>query len=649
MNRNTIIGLVLIFAIFIGWSYWMQPSEEELEQQRQEQLAMEKNRRARDSIANIREIEQQATIHEQQAEVEKTIEAISGDSNVQYEQLRLKYGAFGLSGEGTNDLITVENDIMKITFSRKGGRVAAVELTEYKTYDSLPLVLFDADSAKFGYSFYSQGVHLNTNDLYFQAFLPEGHQSGQRLIKVSGKDSIQLVLRLFADASPEAINPGKYFEFVYTIYGDKYMLDYSLNVQGLGNEVTSRIPGFLELEWVTFLRKQEKTQDRLSGTTVYYRANDNEVDYLSESDEDEKNFNDKLEWVSLKQRFFSSSLIIDDEFFDNPKLAHFTDLNPRSPRYLKTMMVTLDVPVQGFNNSKTDFRFYFGPNDYNILRSYKLELERQIPLGWSFFLLQWINRFAVIPVFTWLGHYGWNYGIVILLLTIMLKIVLFPIAYRTYRSTAKMRVLKPEIDEISKKFPKKEDSMKKQQATMALYKKAGVNPMAGCVPMLLQFPILIALFRFFPSSIELRQQSFLWAHDLSSYDSIATLPFEIPFYGDHVSLFTLLMTVSTIIYTWMNNQMMSSSQQMPGMKTMMYLMPIMFLGIFNNYASGLSYYYFLANIITFGQMFVIRRTINEDKIYQRLQDNKKKPKKQSGFQKRLEEAARKRKNPSKKK
>jgi YidC/Oxa1 family membrane protein insertase len=276
------------------------------------------------------------------------------------------------------------------------------------------------------------------------------------------------------------------------------------------------------------------------------------------------------------------------------------------------------------------------------MRKYKLDLERQIPLGWSFFLMQWINRFVVIPVFAWLGSYGWNYGIVILLLTIMLKIVLFPIAYRTYRSTAKMRVLKPEVDEIAKKFPKKEDAMKKQQATMALYKQVGVNPMAGCVPMLLQFPILIALFRFFPASIELRQKSFLWAEDLSSYDSIATLPFEIPFYGDHVSLFTLLMTISTIIYTYMNNQMMSSSQQMPGMKTMMYLMPIMFLGWFNSYASGLSYYYMLANLITFGQMFVIRRTINEEKIYKKLQENKKKPKKQSGFQKRLEEAARKR-------
>jgi len=647
MNRNTIIGLVLIFAIFIGWSYWMQPSEEELEQQQQEELARANQQRINDSIREAARLEQQALV-EEQAKVEE-IEVAITDTSSQYQRLNMNYGAFGHSGEGTEDLITVENDVMKITFSSKGGRVAAVELKKYKTYDSLPLVLFNADSARFGYSFYSQGVHLNTNDFYFKAYLSEQHQTGQNYVKVSGEDSTQLILRLFADASAEAINPGKYFEYTYTVHGNSYMLDYSLQLQGLGSDVNSRIPGFLELEWLTYLRKQEKTQDRLSGTTIYFRANDNEVDYLSESDEDEKSFNDKLEWISLKQRFFSSSLIIDDEFFDNPKLAHTTDLNPRSPRYLKTMMVTLDVPVQGFNSSKTDFRMYFGPNDYNILRSYKLDLERQIPLGWSFFLLQWINRFAVIPVFTWLGQYGWNYGIVILLLTIMLKIVLFPIAYKTYRSTAKMRVLKPEIDEISKKFPKKEDSMKKQQATMALYKKAGVNPMAGCVPMLLQFPILIALFRFFPSSIELRQQSFLWAHDLSSYDSIATLPFEIPFYGDHVSLFTLLMTVSTIIYTWMNNQMMSSSQQMPGMKTMMYLMPIMFLGIFNNYASGLSYYYFLANIITFGQMFVIRRTINEDKIYQKLQENKKKPKKQSGFQKRLEEAAKKRNNPPKKK
>jgi YidC/Oxa1 family membrane protein insertase len=272
-----------------------------------------------------------------------------------------------------------------------------------------------------------------------------------------------------------------------------------------------------------------------------------------------------------------------------------------------------------------------------------MDLDQQIPLGWGFFLLQWINRYAVIPIFDFLSGFGWNYGIIILVLTILLKIVLFPIAYKTYLSSAKMRVLKPEIDEIGAKFPKKDDSMKKQQATMALYKKAGVNPMAGCLPMLLQMPILFALFRFFPASIELRQQSFLWATDLSSYDSIFSWTQQIPllstFYGNHISLFTLLMTVSTIFYTKMNNQMMSSSQQMPGMKTMIYLMPIMFLGFFNNYASGLSYYYFLANVITFSQMYLMRKFVDEKAIHAKLQANKKKPVKKSKFQQKLEDMA----------
>jgi YidC/Oxa1 family membrane protein insertase len=257
--------------------------------------------------------------------------------------------------------------------------------------------------------------------------------------------------------------------------------------------------------------------------------------------------------------------------------------------------------------------------------------------------MQWINRFAVLPVFNFLGSFGWNYGIVILILTILLKIVLFPIAYKTYLSSARMRLLKPEVDEIGLKYPKKEDAMKKQQAVMAMYKKAGVNPMSGCIPVLLQMPILIALFRFFPASIELRQQSFLWADDLSSYDSILNLPFNIPFYGDHVSLFTLLMTISTIFYTYLNNKMMGAgTQQMPGMKTMMYLMPIMFLGIFNNYSSGLSYYYFLVNIITFVQMYVFRWFVDEDKLHRQIQENKLKPVKVSGFQKRLEDMAKQR-------
>ena len=272
------------------------------------------------------------------------------------------------------------------------------------------------------------------------------------------------------------------------------------------------------------------------------------------------------------------------------------------------------------------------------MKKYHLDLQRQIDVG-NFFLIRWIN-YGVIYVFDWLGSYGWSYGIVILILTILIKILLFPIAFKSYKSTAISRVLKPEMEAIAAKYPKEEDAMKKQQAIMTLQKQAGASPTSGCIPMLLQFPILIAVFRFFPSSIELRQQSFLWAEDLSTYDSVLDLPFRIPGYGDHVSLFCLLMTITTFIYTYVNNKQMdtTANPQMKGMKVMMYLMPIMFLGIFNSYSAGLSYYYMLANIITFLQMFVFRKMIDEDKVRATIEENKRKPVKKSRFQQRLEAA-----------
>ena len=283
-------------------------------------------------------------------------------------------------------------------------------------------------------------------------------------------------------------------------------------------------------------------------------------------------------------------------------------------------------------------QFFFGPNHYQTLNQYNLDLERQVYLGYP--VVRQINQFIIIPIFNFLRKYIDNFGIIILLLTILIKTVLFPFTYKSYMSQAKMRALKPEIDELNEKFSK-DKALEKQQATMALYKKAGVNPMGGCLPMLLQFPILIAMFFFFPTSIELRQESFLWATDLSTYDSILKLPFSIPFYGDHVSLFCLLMTITTIISTSLNQQA-AASQSMPGMKTMMYLMPVMFLFILNNYSAGLSYYYFLANLITIGQTFIIRYFVDEDKIRAQLQVNKKKPVKKSNFQKRLEEMAKQR-------
>jgi YidC/Oxa1 family membrane protein insertase len=365
-----------------------------------------------------------------------------------------------------------------------------------------------------------------------------------------------------------------------------------------------------------------------------------EVDYLSETKDSKERLSTPVKWISFKQQFFSATLIASEKF-ESADIENIGYAEDNSDRLVKTMKSAVILPFSFEGDQSYNLHWYFGPNKYKVLRQYDLNLERQIPLGWGFFLMQWINRGPVLWVFNWLESFNISYGIIILILTIILKIVLFPIAYKTYISSAKMRILKPEIEEIGTKFPKKEDAMKKQQATMALYKKAGVNPMAGCVPMLLQFPILIALFRFFPASFELRQQSFLWATDLSSYDSIYSWTTHIPllstFYGNHISLFTILMTISTIIYTKINNDMMGSTQQMPGMKTMMYLMPIMFLGFFNNYSAGLSYYYLLANLFTFAQIFIIRRFVNEDKLHARIQENKLKPVKKSSFQKRLED------------
>jgi YidC/Oxa1 family membrane protein insertase len=294
--------------------------------------------------------------------------------------------------------------------------------------------------------------------------------------------------------------------------------------------------------------------------------------------------------------------------------------------------------LETLSNNASGFKFYFGPNHYLTLRKYKeLELDRLIHLGWSF--LGWINRFMVIPVFNFLEQFIGSYGIIILILTILIKLVLFPLTYKSYLSTAKMKVLKPQIDEINSKIPK-EKAMERQQAMMGLYKKAGVNPMGGCLPMLLQMPILIALFQFFPASIELRGEPFLWATDLSSYDSILQLPFNIPFYGDHVSLFCLLMAITNIVYTHMNQEMAASSQQMPGMKTMMYMMPVMFLFFFNSYASGLSYYYFISTLFTIGQTLLFRKFVNEKALLAKIHAHQKKPVKKSGFQQRLEDMAR---------
>ena len=369
---------------------------------------------------------------------------------------------------------------------------------------------------------------------------------------------------------------------------------------------------------------------------ITYKYFEDEVNKLAASKSESEQLRTRTKWVSFKQLFFSSTLIADTFF---PEVSINQEIFKEDPKYLGNFKADFALPYEGKTNENHAMKFYFGPNHYSTLKQYDLSLESLINLGYA--IVRPVNKYLIIPVFNFLRKYIDNFGLIILLLTIFIKLIIFPFTYKSYVSQAKMKALKPELDEINEKFGK-DKAMEKQQATMALYKKAGVNPMGGCLPMVFQFPILIAMFFFFPTSIELRQQSFLWAHDLSTYDSILNLPFKIPFYGDHVSLFCLLMTVTTIISTHLNSQTQNTSA-MPGMKTMMYMMPVMFLFILNSYSSGLSYYYFLANLITIGQMYIFRKMTDEEKIRAQIQLNKKKPNKpKSGFQKKLEEMAKQR-------
>jgi YidC/Oxa1 family membrane protein insertase len=635
MDRNTILGLLLIFVILIGYSLWISPSKEELAKQQHIRDSLEQ-------VAVQKALEQQARQEAPPKRIEENIPSKITDTAAVEGALPFnQLGDFAWATQGEYKPVKVKTDRMDVTVDNLGGRLSRVQLLEFQTYDSLPLVLFTRDSSRFNMTFFSNNRSINTGQLFFQPFV-NGKPFQGDVLEVSGNDSLVLAMRMSPAqiGTPEAKQ--HFIEYVYTFAGNSYMVDFDLHMVGMDRYIAENA-SYLDLEWSAKLNRHDKPLSNTgNGASVYYKFYNDDVDHLSErDDEDEESLSTRLKWIAFKQRFFSSVLISHDGF-DNGVVSVSKDAEKpgeENPHYLKNMKAEIGLSYQPSRKTSYDLQFYFGPNKYNILRKYDLDLEELISLGWG--ILGWINRFAVIPVFNLLENFNINYGIIILILTILLKLVLFPIAYKTYQSQARMRVLKPEIDEINKKFPKKEDAMKKQQATMALYKKAGVNPAAGCVPMLLQFPILIAMFRFFPASFELRQQSFLWATDLSSYDSVLSLPFEIPFYGDHVSLFTLLMTISTIFYTKLNSEMMgSSSQQMPGMKTMMYLTPVMLLFFLNNYAAALSYYYLLANLITFAQMYFIRRFIDEDKIRKRIAMNKKKPVKKSKWQQRMEEMAR---------
>jgi YidC/Oxa1 family membrane protein insertase len=621
MDKKSIIGLLLIGGILIGWLYLNKPSAQELaKQQEQHQL---------DSIAQSKEVDKAKLAEAVKKSPPITLAGVPlsnfADStgkipdSVQALVQKQLYGDFASATAGNNKIITIENEVMKVNISPKGGRISSVELKKFKTFDQKPLILFDADSSMQNISFDAYSKKFTTDSLYFT--------SEETSFSISGTTTKSISMRLYAGSK------AKYIEYVYSLTGNDYMMGFQLNTVGMQDIIANT--SSLTLNWGMKTPMQEQNHaTQVAASTIYFKSPNENVDKISETTYEKKSMELPVTWVGFKQQFFTSVIIADKTPFEkSSNVETFSDVS--SLNYIKGYSAALNIPYTRNQNLAYPMRFYFGPNHYKTLKKYDIELEKQINLGWKIF--GWLNRFIVIPIFSFLDSFNLNYGIIILILTVILKLLLLPIAYKTVLSSAKMRVLKPEIDALNEKF-KDEDPMKKQQATMALYKTAGVNPMAGCIPVLLQMPILIALFNFFPASIELRQQGFLWAHDLSTYDSIYNFGFAVPWYGDHVSLFALLMTGSTLLYTWSNSQLMGTSNQMPGMKWMMYLMPILFLGFMNSYSAGLSWYYFLANMITFGQTWAMQKfAIDHDALHAKIQENKKKPVKQSKFQERLEQ------------
>lgn len=621
MDKNTIFGFVLIAAILIGFSIMNKPSEEEIARQQAHQ----------DSVALVMEAEIRAA----EQIVKETPEAVVADSASS--DLAAVYGEFAPAGTGSDTVYVLENEHLKVSLSSKGGRVSEVMLKEYSTHDSLPLVLFNSSESEFGMTMVTNKNRIvNTSDLYF---VPVGEV-------VTDSLGTSLTLRLLTDTEA-------YVDFVYTLKADDYLLDYTIK----SNKMQTVLPAgtnSLELNWNTRIRQQEKGrqfEERYS--KIHYKFSSDDVESLSESKDDSKSLPNKVKWIAFKDQFFSSVLIAKNDF--NSTTLKST-MEAKDSNYLKKYSADMFVSFDVSGKSSTDMTFFFGPNKYKILNSYdkgrkgddKLKLTDVIPLGWGIF--GWVNKFAIIPMFNLFSKYIGNFGIIILLMTVVIKLVLFPLTYKSYISSAKMKVLKPEIDEINARIPADKPA-ERQKATMELYGKVGVSPFSGCLPTLLQMPILFAMFSFFPASIELRQESFLWAKDLSAYDAIvswnATIPLVTQYFGNHISLFTLLMTVSSLVSTKLNMANTATPDQ-PGagmMKWMMYLMPIMFMFMFNSYASGLSYYYFLSTMITIIQTYAIRATIDDKKLLAELHANRAKKanapaKKKSGFMERLEKMQR---------
>ena len=521
---------------------------------------------------------------------------------------KLKYGFFASKIAGEESIISLTTEELEVTFTNKGGTFKNVEIKNYTTYDSLPLHLFNENHAIDIY-FEHLSKSISLKDLIFES----------ELIKYS--DSTVLVYSLDLN--------GKRLRQIYTLYDQGFVINYRMENDGFDELIDTKNLNFY---WEGKMPKIEREllDARQRATTRYYSISGN-TDYISKTstEYEEMPIDEPVKWLAFNQKFFTASVIAENSF--SKGLITLTPSN--DDQIVKQGALSSEIPFTDFVNNQAQFKFFFGPNKYSILNEVTEGFSQNIELGWVF--LPFINKYLIIPIFNFLERFMSNYGLIIIIMVLIIRVILSPLTYKSHISMAKMRVLKPELDAIKEKHDG--DMQKAQSDQMELYRKAGINPLSGCIPVLLQFPILVSLFYFIPSAIELRLESFLWADDLSSYDSILSLPFNIPFYGDHVSLFTLLMAGSTILYTMANSQM--TTIQGP-MKTMQYLMPIMFLFFFNSYPSGLSYYYFITNLVSFGQIALFRKFVNEDKIKLIMEENKKKNvnKKKSKFQSRLEDA-----------
>ena len=603
MNKNTIIGFLLIGVIMFGFT-WYQSRQYQDQMEAQAQL---------DSIARVEQMAAMAmdSIRKAQGIVEETdvkVAVIPAYKDTMLTSARM----------AESSIYRLANDKMEIEFTTRGAQPYSVKLNDYMSYDSTALYLIRPEMSRYDIRLYA-GENINTKDFNFEV--------------VEHSDSV-LVMRL-------PFSNGGYIQQRYALSADSYSLYNELSLVGLDGIIPRNV-SMLDIDWNVVIPRLEKgyRYEKQYSMLDYYFTGDEKPEQIARGKDDSERVDTKVKWFAFQQQFFSAIMTASNEFASADfAVKYFNEDDPSKNLMACSAKLRSDFNIAG-GDVVLPYEFYFGPNDYNTLKKYDLKYEKIIPLGgW---LVGWISRFVIIPCFNFLGKFISNYGLIILLMTILIRIVILPLTIKSYKSSAKMQVLKPEIDQLNKKYPNEKDAMKKQQAMMDLYRKAGISPMGGCLPMLLQMPILFAMFRFFPACIDLRQQKFLWADDLSAYDSIWDFGVNVPLLGDHLSLFALLMAVTMFFYSKMTSGQMSDDPNMAGMKFMsVWLMPIMMFFICNNLSSALSYYYLLSNIFTMVLTWFIRKfVVTEDRVRAEMVANANKPKQKSKWQQRLEEAQR---------